>query len=122
MRLSAFVLAALLAFLVGPAAGKGTRPNIVVLVVDDLDNHMGSLDHMPFVQKRLVQGGSFFENTCVSTALCCPTRTTFLTGLLAHSTNYTSTMFPFGGYEPFWTRGFVNAYLPKWLKDSGYKT
>lgn len=112
---------ALLAFLSSVRAAED-RPNIVVFVVDDLDNHMGSLDHMQFVQKRLVDQGLVFENAVVTTALCCPTRTTFLTGLLAHSSNYTSTMDPFGGYEPFWTRGFVNDYLPTWLKDAGYKT
>lgn len=38
------------------------------------------------------------------------------------NSNFTSTMDPFGGYEPYWTRGFVDDYLPVWLQDAGYKT
>lgn len=78
----------LFAFSALPAAQAEQRtpkkPNIVVFVIDDLDNHMGTMNHMPFLQSRLVKEGTTFTNAVVTTALCCPTRTTFLTGLLAH--------------------------------------
>jgi arylsulfatase A-like enzyme len=109
-------------FAIGAVSAE-KKPNIIVLIVDDLDNgHMASLDYMPFVQKRLVKGGTSFENAVVTTALCCPTRTTFLTGLLAHNSNSTSTMHPHGGYDPFFDRGLVKDYLPLWLRDAGYRS
>lgn len=38
-----------------------SRPNIVFILTDDQDNHMGSLQHMPSLQKHLVHQGTTFE-------------------------------------------------------------
>ncbi|KAI9033402.1 alkaline-phosphatase-like protein [Hyaloraphidium curvatum] len=125
MRGHVALLAALLKLLLllaGPADAEKRRPSIIVYVVDDLDVHMGSLESMPHVRARLLEKGTRWNNAVVTTALCCPTRSTFLTGLLAHNTNYTSTMEPYGGYEPFLTKGLTKDYLPIWLRDAGYKT
>lgn len=38
------------------------RPNILFIISDDQDNHMGSLEHMPRLQKYMIDEGTTFEN------------------------------------------------------------
>jgi N-acetylglucosamine-6-sulfatase len=55
------------------------RPNIVLVVTDDLTKKdyfdLGS--NLSF----FASGGTFFHNVYVTTALCCPSRASTLTGL-----------------------------------------
>lgn len=43
------------------SADKSTRPNIVFVLTDDQDAHMGSIEHMPFLNKHVVSQGTTFE-------------------------------------------------------------
>ncbi len=67
-----------------------TRPNIVFVLVDDLRwDALGSTGH-PFVKTpnidRLAKEGLMFRNAFVTTPLCSPSRSSFLTGQYAHKT------------------------------------
>ena len=44
------------------------RPNIIFLLTDDQDKHLGSLEYMPFVKKHLIEKGTVFENHFVTTS------------------------------------------------------
>ncbi|PTB69211.1 Arylsulphatase [Trichoderma citrinoviride] len=98
------------------------RPNIIFILTDDQDNHMGSLDYMPSVQKHLIHQGTTFEKHYCSTALCCPARVTLWTGQLAHNTNVTNVRPPYGGYPKFVQNGYNDHHLALWLQQSGYNT
>lgn len=65
------------------------KPNIVVILTDDQDLHMQSLDYMPLLKKYVADYGTTFTRHYCSTALCCPSRVTLWTGRYNHNTNVT---------------------------------
>lgn len=54
------------------------RPNIVLIITDDQDLHMNSLDYMPNVKKHITDEGTSYKRHFCTTALCCPSRVTLL--------------------------------------------
>ncbi|KAK5659229.1 hypothetical protein OQA88_1320 [Cercophora sp. LCS_1] len=106
---------------IGPSP-HSTRPNIVFILTDDQDLHLDSLSYTPLIQKHLIQKGTFFTRHYATTAVCCPSRVSLLTGKQAHNTNVTDVNPPYGGYPKFISQGFNSAYLPVWLQDAGYFT
>jgi N-acetylglucosamine-6-sulfatase len=101
-------------------AAAAERPNIVLVVTDDLTKKdyfdLGS-DLSSFTS-----GGTFFDNAFVTTALCCPSRASTLTGLYAHNHRIHQHIDPGTGYEQYHAEGYDQNDLPVWLKDSGYET
>ncbi|KAL3420736.1 arylsulfatase [Phlyctema vagabunda] len=98
------------------------RPNIVFVLTDDQDVHLSSLEYMPYVQKHLIEKGTYFNKHYCTTAVCCPSRVTLWTGKAAHNTNITDVNPPYGGYPKFIAEGFHKKYLPVWLQEAGYNT
>lgn len=45
------------------------RPNIVVVITDDQDLHMDSLNYMPLLKKHITDHGTFFKRHYCSTAV-----------------------------------------------------
>ncbi|KAJ6012785.1 arylsulfatase [Penicillium canescens] len=104
------------------ASPKNGQPNIIFILVDDQDLMLDSISHMPQLNKHLVQKGTFYRNHFATTAICCPSRASLLTGRLAHNTNVTDVNPPYGGYPKFVEGGFNENYLPIWLQNAGYNT
>jgi hypothetical protein len=52
------------------ADAASDRPNIVFILTDDQDNHMGTLDHMQSLQKHLVHQGTTFERHYCHSKYC----------------------------------------------------
>lgn len=78
---------------------KNARPNIVVVLTDDQDLHMDSIDYMPLLKKNVIDHGTFYKRHFCSTAICCPSRATLWTGRNAHNTNVTDVFPPYGKFE-----------------------
>lgn len=70
------------------------KPNIVVIMADDQDRLLNSLDYQSVVQRELIAKGTEFVNHYTNTALCCPSRSTLLRGQTVHNTNLTNVMVP----------------------------
>jgi N-acetylglucosamine-6-sulfatase len=69
------------------AAERGGKPDIVVLMVDDLgaiDERV--LDRLPNIRDLFLQNGLRFDHAYAETPLCCPGRASFLTG--QHTRNH----------------------------------
>lgn len=100
------------------AAATERRPDIVLILTDD--QRFDTLWAMPTVQSELVAKGIQFTRGYVSNALCCPSRTSILTGQYSHSTGvYTNkSQQPHGGFSAFRDRSTVAT----WLQDAGYRT
>ena len=111
------------------AAGK---PNIVVIMADD--QRQDDMGVMKKVKALLADRGTTFANSYVSYSLCCPSRTSFLTGQYMHNHDITWNFWPQGGYFKFkhqvdevnlvtgkHTYAWDNV-LPNWLRDAGYTT
>ena len=59
------------------------QPNIIFVLTDDLD--YASAQQMPQIGSLVRDEGASFENAFVSFSVCCPSRSTILTGLYAHN-------------------------------------
>ncbi|KAH6662910.1 sulfatase [Plectosphaerella plurivora] len=106
----------------GSLEAGSKRPNIVFILTDDQDVRMNSLDHVPLIQKRLIDEGTLFKRHYCTTAVCCPSRASLWTGKLAHNTNVTDLNPPYGGFPIFVKNGHNENYLPIWLQEAGYNT
>ena len=93
-------------------------PDIVLILTDD--QRFDTLWAMPTVESQLVAKGIDFTNGYVSNPLCCPSRSSILTGEYSHSTGvYTNhPSQPYGGFPAFHDRSTVAT----WLDGAGYRT
>ncbi|GFF43241.1 arylsulfatase [Aspergillus lentulus] len=114
------LMAALKAGLV--SASTKQQPNFLFIMADDQDLKLDSLSYTPLTMKHMRDKGTTFVNHFVTTALCCPSRVSLLTGRQAHNTNVTDVHPPWGGYPKFIDRGFNDNFLPVWLQQAGYDT
>jgi N-acetylglucosamine-6-sulfatase len=101
-----------------PEAAAAPRPNVVVVMSDD--QTVESLRVMTNVDQLLARQGATFVNNFVSYSLCCPSRSTFLSGQYAHNHGVMGNAPPQGGYEKW--RPTEGNSLPVWLQQSGYRT
>jgi N-acetylglucosamine-6-sulfatase len=107
------------------ATAEAVRPNIVLIVVDDLRfDDIGAAGH-PFVRTpnidRLAREGARFLNAFATTPLCSPSRASILTGLYAHrhgvvdntdrsAASHALATFPRGLQRA----GYETAFIGKW--------
>ncbi len=100
-----------------PKAEAVDPPNIVVIMTDD--QWYDSMAYMPKTNALLAANGVSFSNFHVSNPLCCPSRSTFLTGQYSHTHGVE-------GNSPASQGGFENfddsSTIATWLQDAGYHT
>jgi N-acetylglucosamine-6-sulfatase len=104
---------------VGQAAAAQGRPN--VLVIESDDQTVESMRVMDNVNSLIGNQGATFENSFVNYSLCCPSRSTFLTGQYEHNHGVLGNEPPFGGFGRFQTLHGDNN-LAVWLQGAGYYT
>jgi len=95
-----------------------TKPNIVLILTDD--QRWDQLSHMPTVRSQLIGKGVDFANGFVVDPLCCPSRTTILTGKYSHSTGIYWNDPPHGGFQDF--RHEEGSTVATWLHAADYRT
>jgi len=96
------------------------QPNIVFVLTDDLD--FASAQKMPQIRSLLAEQGISFEEAFVSHSLCCPSRSTILTGLYDHNHNVLGNKPPDGGFKKFVSEGHEENTIGVHLQDAGYQT
>src|SRR5215208_6868907 len=105
-----------------PTTAAAPKPNLVVILTDDQDLTLGSLDHMPRTRDLIARQGMTFSNYFVPLSLCCPSRATILTGLYPHNHKVYTNFPPDGGFERFDELGHEEATLATALHAAGYRT
>ncbi|MCC6226990.1 MAG: sulfatase [Microthrixaceae bacterium] len=106
----------------GPDAPT-TRPNIVMIMADDLDATTTPLwDAMPKTKALLADQGLTFDNAFSPTPICCPARATILTGQYGHNTDVLTNGGEHGGWESFVEGGGEERSFPVQLQAAGYDT
>lgn len=93
------------------------RPNVVLVLTDD--QTVDDLQYMPATNALIAASGSTFTNGYATTSLCCPSRSSILTGQYVHNHGvHGNTPATGGGFTLF----DDSSTLPVWLKNAGYKT
>ncbi len=107
-----------------PAAAE-TRPNIVVIMVDDLDvdsfETAVARGWMPKLQTHLLRRGVRFTQSFVTFPLCCPSRVTYLTGRYPHNHGVLWNDGAAGGFASF-AGGRDERTIATLLDGAGYRT
>jgi N-acetylglucosamine-6-sulfatase len=118
--LSSVAVLAVLASVAPSADGRrtegGTPPSIVVVMTDD--QRWDSTWAMPMVQRWMVEDGVTFSQAFVVNPLCCPSRTSILTGQLSHTTGIYGNSPPHGSFLEF----DDSSTIATWLHAAGYRT
>lgn len=102
-------------------AGASGQPNVVTIMVDDLDEASFNLllenGMLPNVQSHLLGSGVQFTESYVANSLCCPSRATFLSGQYSHNCGVISNNDGFGQFMPH-----HNDTIATHMKAAGYRT
>lgn len=104
------------------AQPRVAKPNIILVLTDDLDARPGSISRMPELRRYLIDQGTTFENAFATTSLCCPSRATILRGQYSHNHGVLTNEPRRGRYERFVRRGLNRSTVATWLDDGGYRT
>lgn len=109
-----------------------TRPNIILINLDDADVDIFADDilksHLPNI-RQLATEGLRFTNCHVVTPLCGPSRTCLLRGQHAHRTGIKTNVASgpmnngyTGAYQAFKELGYEQEHLGVWMQRAGYRT
>ena len=114
--LAALAVAGSIVSIESQAARAKPRPNVVVIETDDQ-----TLEEMRVMRNTLAligRQGTTFDNNFVTLSLCCPSRSSFLTGQYAHNHGVLTNAAPNGGFSRL---DHTNT-LAVWLQNAGYNT
>ncbi len=103
-------------------AEPAVSPNIVVIMTDDQDLTMGSMEFMPRLRQHLAQQGMTFSQFFATQTLCCPSRVTFLRGQYTHNHQVYTNLPPLGGFEKVLALNLESDTVATALNDAGYHT
>ena len=98
----------------GPRA-PARRPNVLVIETDDM--RVDDLRWMPSVRRLLQDRGLTFENSFAPYPLCCPSRSSFMTGRYTHNHHVYTHLDPYG-FTAFRDRHTIATVL----QGVGYRT
>ncbi len=104
-------------------AADPPRPNIVLILADDLDELTTPYwDAMPQIAALLRDRGVRFSHAFTPTPTCCPSRASLLTGKYGHNTGVLTNQGDDGGWATFVANGQEQRTVAVSLQQAGYRT
>nr|CAD7394814.1 unnamed protein product [Timema cristinae] len=114
-------------------SASDNRSNIIVILTDDQDLTLGGLTPMIKTQSLIGSMGATFTNAFVTTPVCCPSRSSILTGVYLHnhgtvnnsvsggcsSKSWQATQEPRSFSVPIHSAGYTTFYAGKYLNQYG---
>ncbi|MBH8577431.1 sulfatase-like hydrolase/transferase [Nostocaceae cyanobacterium CENA369] len=107
------------------AFAQTSKPNIVFVLVDDMDADTINEDpenYAPHIKRLLIDKGITFPNFFVDVSLCCPSRTSILRGQYAHNTGVLNNSRHEGGFQQAHKNKLEQETIATSLKANGYRT
>ncbi|OXU14390.1 sulfatase [Sedimentisphaera salicampi] len=105
----------------GASAGEKQRPNVLLIVCDDLNDYVQGMGGHPQAKtpniEKLAKSGTLFKRAYSNNPVCAPSRASFLTGI-----------YPQSSKNLFFNKWFKNPVLKnskslmKYFSENGYKT
>lgn len=106
----------------GDGIGAGDGPNVVLVLLDNLDETTSPYwEALPETRELIADRGTVFTNAFVSNPICCPTRASLLTGEYAHNTGVMTNGGPNGGWARFRGDAEERTFAID-LQEAGYRT
>ena len=101
---------------------KKKLPNIILLLTDDQDVVVGGMAHMPKLQALLQENGVTFDNGFVHTPICCPSRSSIVSGRYLHNGGALNNTVQGNCNGEYWQEDAEKTSFATALKKMGYKT
>ncbi|KAK2173296.1 hypothetical protein NP493_885g01003 [Ridgeia piscesae] len=98
------------------------RPNIVFILTDDQDVELGSMKPMVKAKKLIGDAGVIFKNMFVTSPLCCPSRSSILTGSYVHNHGAVNNSISGNCSSAAWQASSEMRTFATYLKKQHYRT
>lgn len=122
VNLAGYLLVFFATFLKVSGAAAASKPNIIFILTDDQDVQLQGMTPMTKTLDLLGKNGMTFQNMFTVSPLCCPSRSSILTGNYVHNHEAYNNSISGNCSSTTWQQGPEQNTFATQLKSQGYKT